>query len=153
MEDKTMKKFFPFIIWLIISSLITLTAYTLVFLWKPSITCASFIAGGTCFLAFIFLLRFLQENATDIPFLINMLICLLISLISTLTEISFPRIIFSVFLLFCLIILITCFACSFDTAQENCFKKGKYDVVLKIISIVQAGIAGGAIYFISIIFS
>lgn len=147
-----MKKLFPFLIWLCFATAITLATYVIVFSWRPSIPCASFMAGGVTFMAMCFLMRYLRNNAADLPFILGSTICFLITIIGTLNQISLFRILFS-FLVFwilivCLIFLMTSMNSAVHPSIDCSVSKAKGNL-LKVLALVQASFIAGIIHLIN----
>jgi len=147
-----MKKLFPFLIWLCFATTITLATYLLAFLWRPSIPCASFMAGGMTFIAMCFLMRYLQNNAAELPFMLGSTICFLITVVDTLSQISLFRVLFSLFMLLVLVIFLILLMTSMNNAVhpslDHSSSKAKGNL-LKVLTLVQAGFIAGIIHLIN----
>lgn len=147
-----MKKLFPFLIWLCFATTITLAIYALTFSWRPSIPCASFMAGGITFMAMCFLMRYLQNNAAELPFILGSTICFLITIIDALDQISLLRVLFSLFMFLVLVIFLILLMTSMNNAvhlsQDHSSLKAKGNL-LKVLTLVQAGFIAGIIRLIN----
>jgi len=147
-----MKKLFPFLAWLCFATAITLATYALAFFWRPSVSCASLMAGGVTFIIMCFLFRCIKNDVADLPFLVGSTTCLLITIIGALDQISFLRVLYSVFMLLVLIVfiilLMTAMTNTVHSHIDNSTSKAKGNL-LKVLILVQAIFIAGIIHLIN----
>lgn len=144
-----MKKFLPFLVWLVLVMIIAWVTYGLMFYWLKSMACAAIMAAGVIFIVFIFFLARLQKNRADVHFLVSMAIYLLLTIISTLSELSFARIVFSALVAFYLLIDLAVLRFSADTAINGLTgAKIKADVLI-VLMVIEAGLISAGVYYLN----
>ena len=93
-------KFFTFLLWSAASMVVTIATYGLTFYMTKAICSSLIIAGVVNFIGFFVFLKFIQCNGCDVPLLINMALCLLMTLIYTLNQLfSFGAVVASIALI------------------------------------------------------
>ena len=148
-----MKKLFIFLGWFIVSTVITVGAYILVFFMKPSIPIAGLVAGGVILIIMVVLISHIEDNTNKIPFLTCITTCFMFSgLESLLKQSSVGFVSFGIIIVMAsiisFIILVSSIKTTFEIETNLSYLKvtGLFVVLL---TLVQAVIIAGTIYYIS----
>jgi len=150
-----MKKLFIFLGWFIVSTVITVGAYILVFFMKPSIPIAGLVAGGVILIIMVVLISHIEDNTNKIPFLTCITTCFIFSGLESLlkqSSVGFVSFGGGIIMLISSILLFIILASSIKTTFEietNLSYLKVTGLFVVLLTLVQAVIIAGTIYYIS----
>ena len=149
-----MKKLFIFLGWFIVSTVITVRAYILVFFMKPSIPIAGFVAVYVILVTMVILTLYIKDNTNYIPFLTCITTCFMFSGLESLVKQSSVGfdLLFGIIMVMAsiisFIILVSSIKTTFEIETNISYLKVT-GLFIVFFSLVQVLLVTGAIYYIS----
>ena len=149
-----MKKLFVFLAWFVVSTVITVGTYTLVFLIEPSIPIAGFVAVYVIMVTMFVLMFYIKDTTNSIPFFTCITTCFMFSGLESLVKQSSVGfdLLFGIIMVMAsivsFIILVSSIKTTFDIETNTSYLKVT-GLFIVFFSLVQVLLVTGAIYYIS----